>query len=158
MTDNLGREHEIRAFGIDQITDNCRTVDLSGVRKVFLGAPSEVFDRPQEHIDVLIGSMYRNIQPYRGEDEFTRGRLRLVRSYFGCGYILTGTHPSISVSENTITAYARTLLNCSLVEREDALEPVRVPSLSFNRAVMSLKIPEFFESEDLGVAPARSCK
>ena len=158
MTDNLGREHKIRAFGIDQITDDCRTVDLSGVRKIFPGAPSEVFARLQRQIEVLIGSMYRNIQPYGGEDEFTRGRLRLVRSYFGCGYILTGTHSSISVSENTITSYAKTLVNCSLVEREDALEPVRVPIVVCNRAVMSLKIPEFFESEDLGVASAHSCK
>ena len=78
MIDNLGREHEIRAFGIDQITEDCRTVDLSGVREIFPGAPSEVFSRPSGEIDVLIGSMYRNIQPYGGEDDFMRGRLRLV--------------------------------------------------------------------------------
>ena len=38
-------------------------------------------------------------------------RLRLVRSLFGCGFILTGTHPSIVENENVITAHARTLVN-----------------------------------------------
>ena len=33
-----------------------------------------------------------------------------------------------------------------------------IPTVSCNRAVVSLRIPEFFEAEELGVAPARSCK
>ena len=61
-----------------------------------------------------------------------------------------GTHPSISVKENVVTSYARTLANCSLVQ--DA------PFVHCNRAVVTLRIPEFFEAEELGVAPAKSCK
>ena len=93
IVDNQGREHEVQAYGIDKITEDTVILDLSGVRAVFPGAPSEVYERPAGEIDILIGSMYKNIQPWGGDDEFTRGRLRLMKSLFGCGYILTGTHP-----------------------------------------------------------------
>ena len=33
-----------------------------------------------------------------------------------------------------------------------------VPSMLCNRATVSLRIPEFFEAEELGVAPLRACK
>ena len=96
MRDNHGIEHQLQAFGIDQISEESQAVDLNGVRTVFPGAPKEVFDRPHGSIDLLVGSMYQNLLPYRGQGSFTRGRLRLMNSIFGCGYVLTGTHPSIS--------------------------------------------------------------
>jgi len=89
MVDNKGVNHVLQAFGIDQITDDSQVVDLSGVRKVFPGAPKKVFDRPQGPIDILIGSMFMDVQPYDGDEGFTRGRLRLLKSIFGCGYILS---------------------------------------------------------------------
>jgi len=98
--------------------------------------------------------MYRNLQPYGGEGAFTQGRLRLVRSLFGCGFILTGTHPSIVTRENTLTRHAKTLANCVLATGDLSV----VPTVACNRAVVSLRIPEFFEAEELGFAPARSCK
>ena len=119
---------------------------MDGVRSVFPGAPAEVYNRPDGPIDVLIGSMYRNVQPFGGEDSFTQGRLRLVKSLFGCGFILTGTHPSITHKENTITEFARTLGCCTMLAEDES--PV-VPSVSCNRAIMGLKIPEFFEAEEL---------
>ena len=158
MMDNCGVRHEIRAYGIDQISDDERTLDLSGVREVFPGAPAEVFRRPDGPIDILIGSMYRNIQPYGGEEEFTRGRLRLVRSFFGCGFILTGTHCSIGSVETGLTQHAKNLVNCSIVEKGSELPRRPISVVSCNKAVASLKIPEFFEAEDLGVAPPRTCK
>ena len=108
MVDNNGQSHQVQAFGIVQISDDSRAVDLHGVKTVFPGAPAEVYNRPQGPIDILIGSMLRNLQPFGGEGSFTRGRLRLVRSHFGCGYILTGTHASISVNENIVASYAKT--------------------------------------------------
>ena len=111
MVDNEGAEHEIQAYGIDQITDESVILDLSGVMSVFPGAPKEVYNRPDGPIDILVGSMYKDIQPCGGDDGFTKGRLRLVKSLFGCGYILTGTHPAITASENTICYNARNLIN-----------------------------------------------
>ena len=154
LEDNMGKKHEVLAYGIDQISEEAVSVDLTGIRTVFPGAPKEVFNRPCGQIDILIGSAYKNLQPFGGEGSFTIGRLRLVTSLFGCGYIISGTHPSISVKEQEVTTHARTLANCALVEKGDSLVPV----VSCNRAMVSLRIPEFFEAEELGVAPAKSCK
>ena len=143
----MGKKHEVLAYGIDQISEEAVSVDLTGIKTVFPGAPKEVFNRPCGQIDILIGSAYKNLQPFGGEGSFTIGRLRLVTSLFGCGYIISGTHPSISVKEQEVTTHA-------LVEKGDSLVPV----VSCNRAMVSLRIPEFFEAEELGVAPAKSCK
>ena len=111
MLDNEGVGHEVQAYGIDKITEDSVILDLSGVKTVFPGAPAEVYDRPAGPIDILIGSMYKNIQPYGGEEGFTKGRLRLVKSLFGCGYILTGTHPAITANENLVFNNAKTMVN-----------------------------------------------
>ena len=60
MVDNQGKEHEVQAYGIDQITEDSVTLDLSGVKAVFPGAPPEVFNRPAGQIDILIDSMYKS--------------------------------------------------------------------------------------------------
>ena len=87
--------------------------------------------------------------------EFTQGRLRLVRSHFGCGFILTGTHPSITARENVVSEHAKTLANC--VRAVDGEDPI-VPVMTCNRAVAMLRIPEYFEAEEMGVTPAKACK
>ena len=37
LTDNAGKEHEVLAFGIDQISEDSQIVDLNGVMTVFPG-------------------------------------------------------------------------------------------------------------------------
>ena len=143
---------------IDRISEDSVIMDLEGVKTVFPGAPLEVYDRPSGEIEILIGSMYKNIQPFGGDDDFTRGRLRLVKSLFGCGYILSGTHSSITERENSLTAYAKTLVNCAKISKEYTMGTEQLPTMMCNRSVALLKIPEFFETEDFGVAPSRSCK
>ena len=81
-----------------------------------------------------------------------------MRSLFGCGFILTGTHPSIVENENVITAHARTLVNSEIETDVGVKYCGAVPTMACNRAVATLRVPEFFEAEELGVAPARSCK
>jgi len=156
MVDNNGTKHNIQAYGIDQITEDTVMLDLEGIRTVFPGAPHEVFDRPAGPIDILIGSMFKNIQPCGGEDGFTRGRLRLSRSLFGCGFVLSGTHPAISTMENTVCENARSLANHATMAREG--DTVNQPVMSCNRSVASLQIPEFFEAEEMGVAVNKACK
>ena len=46
LVDNSGRSHEVRAYGIDAISEDSAMLDLSGVKAIFPGAPREVFDRP----------------------------------------------------------------------------------------------------------------
>ena len=144
VKDNQGTRHELQAFGIDQISDDTTAVDLNGVMSVFPDAPKKVFARPKEPIDILIGSMYMNIQPFGGEDEFTRGRLRLVRSIFGCGYILSGTHPSISVKENTLTLNAKTLVNCARLTKEEETSRIAMPYMSCNRSIAKFEVARVY--------------
>ena len=159
MVDNNGVKHKIQAYGIDQITEDTIMLDLEGIRAVFPGAPKEVFERPAGPIDILIGSMFKNIQPCGGEDGFTRGRLRLSRSLFGCGFVLSGTHPAISTMENTVCENARSLANHATMAREgDAVNTVSVMSCNRSVSVASLQIPEFFEAEEMGVAVNKACK
>ena len=63
LEDNHCRRHEVQAFGIDVISEDSVSLDLSGVKSVFPGAPKEVYNRPDGAIDILIGSAYRNLQP-----------------------------------------------------------------------------------------------
>ena len=53
-----------------------------------------------------------------------------------------------------MTRHAKILANCVLATVNLSV----VPTVTCNRAVVSLKIPEFFEAEEVRVAPARSCK
>ena len=185
MEDNQGRRHDVQAYGIDDITEDAVKVDLNGVKSVFPEAPDEVYSRPEGRIDILIGSMYKNIQPYGGDDEFTRGRLRLVKSIFGCGFILTGTHPAITTSEYMLCNNAKLMANHALLVGGSELgvgecgslrcsphSPVsdhpasmgEVPGdknlqvMMCNRAVATLKIPEFFEAEEMGISAVKACK
>ena len=54
LEDNLGNQLVVQAYGIDQISDDSRVLDLEGVRTIFPGAPKEVFNRPSGPIDILI--------------------------------------------------------------------------------------------------------
>ena len=53
--------------------------------------------------------------------------------------------PSITSTENILTKHAKTLGSCTLLTADDI--PV-VPSMSCNRAVVSLQIPAFFKVEN----------
>ena len=61
------------------------------------------------------------------------------------------------MKENGLTTHAHTLANC-LVVNEDGQDVLQPPVVSCNRAVTTLKLPEFFESEEQGVTPGRSCR
>ena len=71
MVDNIGKRLEIQGYGIDAISEESVILDLDGVKSIFPGAPREVYDRPDGPIDILLGSMYRNLQPFGGDDAFT---------------------------------------------------------------------------------------
>ena len=183
MVDNNGAKHTIQAYGIDQITDDTVMLDLDGVKQVFPGAPREVYTRPDGPVHILIGNMYKHIHPCGGEDGFTRGRLRLSKSLFGCGYVLTGTHPAITTAENNVCENAKIMANHAAMVRDideeshvrergerkispgkpeesslTLLEPEEEPIMSYNMSVASLHIPEFFEAEEMGVAVNKACK
>ena len=82
----------------------------------------------------------------------TSGRFRLVRSMFGCGFILTGSHPAIAASENVLCDHAKEVVNHATLVMDT------VPMVTWNMAVACLKLPEFFETEGMGISMPKTCR
>ena len=156
LEDNCGVVHTIQAYGIDRISDHARAVDLRQIKSIFPNAPSEAFDRPTGDIDILIGSMYKNLHQYGGEEDYTKGRLRLLRSHFGGGFVLSGTHADIITEENTLCRSAKILVNAAPASTEDLDQANAV--VVCNRSVVRPILPGFLEAEELGVRAPKSCK
>ena len=49
---NGGVRHKVKAYGIDQISQEKVVIKLHGVRAVFPGAPKEVYERPNGPMDL----------------------------------------------------------------------------------------------------------
>ena len=158
LVDNNGIRHMIQAYGIDRISDDSRVLDLRVIQSIFPNAPYEVFDRLVGDIDMLIGSMYKNLHPYNGNESSTIGRLCLLQSHFGCGFVLAGTHAEIKVEENTLCRTAKVLVDVPTVSEEEANSELGPAVLSCNHSIAKMHIPEFFESEELGIRAPKSCK
>merc|ERR1712082_451248 len=124
VQDNDGVDHELAALGIEMITNFSKQMDLSRIKQFFPQAPEGVWDRPWGPVDLLIGLDYRHLQPAGGlaRDGCAVGGLRLSESKFGCGWILSGTHSSLGVSEHKLTNAARMLMS-SVAAETDASGP-----------------------------------
>ena len=68
------------------------------------------------------------------------------------------THPTITEGKMMLTAHDSTLVTSAVQVLDSECVRSIVSIRNCNRAIATLRLPEFFESEDLGVAPARSCK
>ena len=163
LADKYGTHHEITALGIDLITDTVDEVNLTPIKHLFPQAPEDVWQRPMGIIDILIGSNYRSLQPSGGleRDGCAVGNLRLSESIFGCGWVLSGTHPNIQRREHSITKNARAMMNSKVVGNNEVTEKTNVKTeedcnVSVHFSVLST-MPEFFETEDLGVQPPKLC-
>ena len=99
--------------------------------------------RPSGRVDVLLGMDYRGFHPVA---HMSQGHLRVSKSKFGSGYVLTGTASSKCSSPST------TQEACSISQgTRQAPQNVQI-----NHVAKS--IPSFWEAEDLGCAPLKTCK
>ena len=55
---------------------------------------------PLGNVELLIGSEVLGLHPVKFENS---GNLRILISYFGSGYILAGSHPSLAASDTNIS-------------------------------------------------------
>ena len=99
VVDVDGERHAIAAQGLGSITTLPPDPDLSPLRPLLEGIPEQVLSRPQGQVDVLIG--LRNSKLH-GTDVREWGNLRLLKSRFGCGWALRGTHelPAVPTSSS----------------------------------------------------------
>ena len=125
------------------ITKVSRIPDLSRLKGLFPGAPDEAFKIPAGQVDLLIGNNHRSIQP-KGAEEV--GELRMVESRFGVGKILTGTDPNIGLGGHC-TSHSVTLMRDMVINLPETASVFHA----------QLKLPSFFEAEELGAAPRPHC-
>ena len=98
LVNKFGERVLVRAFGVEKISGVVTSVDVSGVRELFSKSVqskwSWLADRPEGEIELLIGSEMAGLHPDTLEKV---GDLKVMKSQFGHGLLLTGRHPSISV-------------------------------------------------------------
>ena len=137
-------------------------LDLSNLKDVFPWAPKEVWDKPPGSIDLLIGGEYKQIQTAGGleRDGCAVANLRVSESKFGCGWVLSGTHPLILIKEKRLTNTAQLMMNSVKIQNdleEISSNKMLVKSVAVHLTEKRFATTEFFEAEDLGVCPIRSC-
>ena len=97
------------AYSIEIITSPIEDVDLRPALKVF----PEVKDfykiaRPTGDVDLLLGIQDADLHPYLAKpSKHCKGKLRLLTSRFGTGYLLDGSHPEIKVTSNYLSPDAK---------------------------------------------------
>ena len=121
-----------------------RVPSLANYKDLFPGAPAAAFRIPTGEVDLLVGQNYQSIQP-KGAEEV--GDLRLVDSKFGCGKILTGTHSNLGEGGHCMNHAARMMKDVSAA----------LPSKASVCHGM-IKLPSFFEAEELGTMPQPYCE
>ena len=81
-------------------------------------------------------------------------------SLFGCGYVLSGTHPSITTWEQSLTRNAKTMMNSVLLNGDPSepcdAQPVESDPTVSVHLTKQYTIPEFLAAEDLGIRPLKS--
>ena len=148
VTDKDGEDTEITALGLDTITTLPPDPDLSPLIPLLDGIPLEVLDRPQGRVDVLLGLRDSALH---GRDEHQWGNLRLLRSRFGCGWAIRGTHDSLHFSG----LHARPSYSAGLHALHNAEAGEPRPHQIFH--VSATHATEFQELNELGTTPAPAC-
>ena len=100
LIDRGGRVHKVMAYSIGIITSPMEGVDLSPALKEFPELKGDYIKitRPTGDVDLLIGINDAHLHPYLAKPgKHCKGKLRLLTSKFGSGYLLDGSHPEIKV-------------------------------------------------------------
>ena len=98
LVDKEGDEHIMQAYGMEEITSDKEKVNIDGVTHYFPHIPAEDLQRPCGKVDLLCGLNQAALHPTGGETAV--GNLRLLKSRFGSGWLLDGSHPKIKVLSN----------------------------------------------------------
>ena len=143
VRDRQGKQHLVKAVGLETITEGSRKVDMAPIKKAFPQLKMEDVERPEGEVDVLLGMELRGMHPVAVE---TQGNLRLVESQFGTGWIMTGATPGEHQGES-VCAMAVKLSRASLS-----------PPIKARIHHTLSRFPDFIELEEEEAARIKACR
>ena len=108
LVDRKGTVHRVLAYSIEMITAPMDHVDIQPALKVFPEVRACDIFRPKGEVDLLLGIQDADLHPILTNPKKHRvGKLRLLSSRFGTGYLLDGTHPEIKVIAKALNPVAK---------------------------------------------------
>ena len=85
------------ALGMETITEDLEAVDITPAARLFSKVAKSKLRRPVGHVDLLIGIHVAEIHPIVADAVLHKsGNLRMLTSQFGSGFLLDGSHESIT--------------------------------------------------------------
>ena len=143
----VGERKLVRAFGMERISEKVPYICFQGVKHLFSAEVQEewekVTSRPVGVIQLLVGAEVASYLPERHE---TQGELVVMKSVFGSGYAVFGSHPEIKAERVKFSEEVKMIRQTG----------VRVTNQYANRVCVSFA-EKFMEAEGLGVEPPRRC-
>ena len=149
LVDRFGLEHEVEAIGMNSLTEVLPLPEVSKLAHLFPEAPDDAaaaFSRPSGTVSFMLGMRDRRLH---STDGFEHQDLRLNRSKFGCGWVLTGFSPLLATSS---PAFSPEVLHASGSSR-----PPHLPVQTFFLSTRTGPRMGFLEAEELGITPAPAC-
>ena len=99
LLDVNNQTHTIQAFAVPKI-GNIQVVSSDGVKGLFSQQIQKEWDkveaRPSGEVELLVGSNYIGLHPYRIE---ANNNIQVLKSMFGSGYVLVGCHSALKSQE-----------------------------------------------------------
>ena len=135
-----GEKVKVWGYGIDVITDPVEPVDLSKICSLFPHVPQEAFETlDRKPLDILVGLNFFGLHPEGGSGKDKVGNLRALKSDFGCGWVIGGSHPSLKPSKIHLTEKALAMVAICKVE------------------IKPFTLVDFWELDNLGIKPPKRC-
>ena len=111
--------HKVLAYSIDTITAPTVHVDVRPALKVFPEVNFHDISRPEGDVDLLLGIQDADLHPILANPTKHRvGKLRLLTSKFGSGYLLDGAHPEIKEAAYALNPGAKEKSRATFITRK----------------------------------------
>ena len=144
-------EVQVRLLGVDKITSNPGSYDVSVAYDLFPHIKRPVLDKPDGNVSLLIGADQIRFMPGGGLGRNQKGNLRVFDICIPPYKCLMGSHPKISFMNPTLT-------NSAAQWRAASVRNLMVSRLPGPICLNSINVPaDFWEAETLGYDVPRKC-